>query len=203
LFPSYWSNAFIGGALIAAIAILLPTILHAQQGTPEAIAPLPGISWEGPPGEVEWEPVDQGDSTDGGAQDHTREQHDEATERRQEQDLMAQQAMAEQAKRMADFMFWQTFFQIVVGVALLSGLGITIYYARQIASGVKLSGQARLTDHHTGRQPSSIQSQPAPGAHINQQGATSNFDWGMAVGGRSASFPLRTVADFSHFLSLM
>ena len=172
MFPSYWSNAFIGGALIAAIAILLPAILHAQQGTPEAVARLPGMSWEGPPGEVEWEPVEQVGSTDGGAQDHAtaREQHDEATERRQEQDLMAQQAMAEQAKRMADFMFWQIFFQIVVGVALLSGLGITIYYARQIASGVKLSGQARLTDHHTGRQPSSIESQPAPRAHINQHG---------------------------------
>ena len=35
--------------------------------------------------------------------------------RRQEQDLMAQQAMAEQARRMADFIFWQTFFQIVIG----------------------------------------------------------------------------------------
>ena len=98
--------------MIAAIAILLPAILHAQQGTPEAIARLPGMSWEGPPGEVEWEPVDQVGSTDG---------------------------------------------------------GITIYYARQIASGVKLSGQA-LADHHTGRQPSSIESQPAPRAHINQHG---------------------------------
>ena len=148
------SNAFIRGALIAGIVILLPAILHAQQDTPEASAPLPGIGWQGPPGQVEWEPVDQGDSTDGGAQDHAtaREQHDEATERRQEQDLMAQQAMAEQAKRMADFMFWQIFFQIVVGVALLSGLGITIYYARQIAGGVKLSRQAPLTDHHTGSQ---------------------------------------------------
>ena len=154
--------------MIAAIAILLPAILHAQQGTPEAHAPLPGISWEGPPGQVEWEPVDQGGSTDGGAQDHAtaREQHDEATERRQEQDLMAQQAMAEQAKRMANFMFWQTFLQIVVGVALLIGLGITIYYARQIAGGVKLSRQAPLTDHDTESQPRSVQIQPAAGAHI-------------------------------------
>ncbi len=42
---------------------------------------------------------------------------------------MAQQVMAEQAKRMADFMFWQ----LILGVALLIGVGATIYYARQIA----------------------------------------------------------------------
>ena len=53
----------------------------------------------------------------------------------QEQDLMAQQATAEQANRLADFMFWQTFFQLVVGVALLIGLGATLYYLRQIARG--------------------------------------------------------------------
>ena len=41
--------------------------------------------------------------------------------------------MAEQTKRMAGFMFWQTLFQIVVGVALLIGLGATLYYVRQIA----------------------------------------------------------------------
>ena len=50
--------------------------------------------------------------------------------------------MAEQANRLADFMFWQTFFQLVVGVALLIGLGATIYYLRQIARGSKFSEQA-------------------------------------------------------------
>ena len=84
--------------MIAAIVISLPAILHAQQGAPEAIAPLPGIGWQGPPGEVEWEPVEQAGPTDGRSQDHAtaREQYDEATKRRQEQDLMAKQAMAEQ-----------------------------------------------------------------------------------------------------------
>ena len=42
---------------------------------------------------------------------------------------MAQQVMAEQAKRIADFMFWE----IILGVALLIGVCVTIYYARQIA----------------------------------------------------------------------
>jgi hypothetical protein len=42
---------------------------------------------------------------------------------------MAQQVMAEQSRRMADFMFWQ----LILGVALLIGVGITTYYARQIA----------------------------------------------------------------------
>ena len=42
---------------------------------------------------------------------------------------MAQQVMAEQSKRMADFMFWQ----LILGVALLIGVCVTIYYARQIA----------------------------------------------------------------------
>ena len=155
--------------MIAAIAILLPAILHAQQGTPEAIARLPGMSWEGPPGEVEWEPVDQVGSTDGGAQDHAtaREQHDEATERRQEQDLMAQQAMAEQAKRMADFMFWQIFFQIVVGV----GVG----WASRSTMLVRLRAALSSVDKPSriiipGASPVLSRVQPAPRAHINQQG---------------------------------
>ena len=167
LFPSR-SNVFIGGVLIA--AILLPPSLHAQQSAPEAIPPLPGVGWQGPPGEVEWEPVEQGAPTDGGAQDHAiaRGQREEATKRVQEQDLMAQQATAEQANRLADFMFWQTFFQLVVGVALLIGLGATIYYLRQIARGSKLSEKAPPTAH-TGSQPY-IQSKPAAGARVNQQG---------------------------------
>ena len=86
---------------------------------------------------------------------------------------MAQQAMAAEANRLADFMFWQTFFQVVVGVALLIGLGATIYYLRQIARGSKLSEQARPTAH-TGSQPY-IQSKPAAGARVNQQGNQS-FD---------------------------
>jgi hypothetical protein len=162
-------TAFIGAALIAAIVILLPAILHAQQGAPEAIAPLPGIGWQGPPGEVEWEPVEQAGPTDGRSQDHAtaREQHDEATKRRQEQDLMAKQAMAEQ---MAGFMFWQTLFQIVVGVALLIGLGATLYYVRQIARRDKFSGQRRPTEPHIGGQPY-LESKPAPGTLVNQQGS--------------------------------
>ena len=165
-------NRFIRAALIAAIVILLPAILHAQQGAPEAIAPLPGIGWQGPPGEVEWEPVEQAGPTDGRSQDHAtaREQHDEATKRRQEQDLMAHQAMAEQTKRMAGFMFWQTLFQIVVGVVLLIGLGATLYYVRQIARRDKFSGQRRPTEPHIGGQPY-LQSKPAPGTHVNQQGS--------------------------------
>ena len=165
-------NRFIRAALIAAIVILLPAILHAQQGTPEAIAPLPGIGWQGPPGEVEWEPIEQGGLTDGGAQDHVdaREQHDEATKRRQEPDLMAQQAMAEQARRMADLMFWQTFFQTVIGVALLIGLGATLYYVRQIARGDKFREEPRPTEHNSPGQPY-IQSKPAAGTHVNQQGS--------------------------------
>ena len=165
-------STLIGAALIAAIAILLPAILHAQQGAPEAIAPLPGIGWQGPPGEVEWEPVEQRGLTDGGAQDHVdaREQHDEATKRRQEQDLMAQQAMAEQARRMADLMFWQTFFQTVIGVALLIGLGATLYYVRQIARGDKFREEPRPTEYHSPGQPY-IQSKPAAGTHVNQQGS--------------------------------
>lgn len=99
------SNAFIGGALIAAMAILLSTMPHAQQGGPEVNPPLPGMSWGSPPVQGEWEPADQGGAAQSGAQDHAnaRDQNDEAA---QEQVLIAQQDMAEQARRMADFMFW-------------------------------------------------------------------------------------------------
>ena len=171
LLPSYWwSDAFSGGALIAAIAILLPTILHAQQGTPETIPPPPGISWEGPPAQAEWGPA-QGGAAEGGAQDRSdaREQHDESTERRQEQDLITQQAMAEQARRMADFIFWQ----IVFGAAVLIGLGITIYYTRQTAhaavSAVDLSRQAYLTEHRTRVQAHPIGAQRSHAAQPNQR----------------------------------
>ena len=122
--------------------------------------------------------------TDGGAQDHVdaREQHDEATKRRQEQDLMAKQAMAEQTKRMAGFMFWQTLFQIVVGVALLIGLGATLYYVRQIARRNKFSEQADPRSLTLGANPISRASPPQALTSINK--AASNFDWKMAVGGR-------------------
>jgi hypothetical protein len=169
LLPSYWcSKAFIGGALIAAVAIMLPTTLHAQQGSPEA--PLPGMSWGSPPTEAEWEPTTQGGAKEGDPQDQSGARHDEATDRRQEQVLLAQQAMAEQARRMADFMFWQ----LVLGVALLIGLGITIYYAHQIARAVNLGREASPMDRARG-QAQPVQTQRAEGAKsINK--ARSNFD---------------------------
>jgi hypothetical protein len=73
---------------------------------------------------------------------------------------MAQQAMAEQAKRMADFMLCQ----IVLKGAVLIGLGNTIYYARQIARGIVLR-QASLMDH-----PKPVQPQRAQGVHIDERG---------------------------------
>ena len=55
---------------------------------------------------------------------------------------MAQQVMAEQSKRMADFMFWQ----LILGVALLIGLCVTIYYARQLVrAAVNVGPRAPLT----------------------------------------------------------
>jgi len=67
---------------------------------------------------------------------------------------------------MADFMFWQ----IVIGAAVLVGLGITIYYARQIARAVNLSRKVSLTDNPTGVQAHPVQTQRAEGAHISQRG---------------------------------
>jgi len=73
----------------------------------------------------------------------------EVTERRQEEDLTAQQNLAEQVRRMADLMFWQ----VVIGAAVLIGLAITLYYTRQIAraagNAVGLSREANRTEHHT------------------------------------------------------
>jgi hypothetical protein len=70
---------------------------------------------------------------------------------------MAQQVMAEQSKRMADFMFWQ----LILGVALLIGVGVTIYYARQIArAAVNVGPRAPVTADPTQR---------AEVARINQQ----------------------------------
>jgi hypothetical protein len=70
---------------------------------------------------------------------------------------MAQQIMAEQSKRMADFMFWQ----LILGVAVLIGLCVTIYYARQLVrAAVNVSPRAPAT---------ADPNQRAEGARINQQ----------------------------------
>ena len=82
---------------------------------------------------------------------------------------MAQQSMVEQTKRMAGFMFWQTLFQIVVGVALLIGLGATLYHVRQIARRNKFSETANPRSLTPGA--THLQSKPAPGTHVNQQGS--------------------------------
>ena len=110
--------------MIAAAAILLPVMLHAQDGGPEVIPP-PGTSWGSAPVQGNWEPADRGDVAQDSAPGSTRDAQDHANA----QVLIAQQVMAEQSKRMADFMFWQ----LILGVALLIGVCITIYYARQIA----------------------------------------------------------------------
>ena len=109
--------------MIAAAAILLPAMLHAQEGSPE-VSPPPGTSWGSSPVQGDWEPTDRGGAAQDSSQGSTRDAQDHANA----QVLMAQQVMAEQAKRMADFMFWQ----LILGVALLIGLCVTIYYARQL-----------------------------------------------------------------------
>ena len=121
----YWcSNAIVAGALIATAAMMLPAMLHAQEGSQE-VSPPPGTSWGTPPVQGNWEPTDGGDAAHDSSQGSTQDAPDHANA----QVLMAQQVMAEQSKRMADFMFWQ----LILGVALLIGVCITIYYARQIA----------------------------------------------------------------------
>jgi len=63
--------------------------------------------------------------------------------------------MTEQSKRMADFMFWQ----LILGVALLIGAGVAIYYARQIArAAVNVSPRVPVTP-----------TQRAEGARLDQQ----------------------------------
>ena len=105
-------------------AMLLPAMLHAQEGSPE-VSPPPGTSWGSSPVQGDWEPTDRGDAAQDSSQGSTRDAQDHANA----QVLMAQQVMAEQAKRMADFMFWQ----LILGGALLIGVCVTVYYARQIA----------------------------------------------------------------------
>jgi hypothetical protein len=148
------SNAIVGGALIAAAAMLLPAMLHAQESSPE-VSPPPGTSWGSPPVQGEWEPTAPGDATQDSAKGSTQDARDDANA----QVLMAQQVMAEQSKRMADFMFWQ----LILGVALLIGVGVTIYYARQIA-------RAAVNDSPPGHRPVHADpTQRSEGARLNQQ----------------------------------
>ena len=147
------SNAIVGVALIATAAILLSAMLHAQEGSPEVSPPIPGTSWGSQPVQREWEPTSQGDAAQGSSQATTQD----AQNRANAQVLLAQQVMAEQAKRMADLMFWQ----LILGVALLIGLCVTIYYARQL---VRAAVNVRPRAPATGDL-----NQRAEGARINQQ----------------------------------
>jgi hypothetical protein len=137
--------------LIAAAAMLLPAMLHAQEGSQEVspppgteVSPPPGTSWGSPPVQGNWEPTDRGDDAQDSSQGGTKDAQDHANA----QVLMAQQIMAEQSKRMADFMFWQ----LILGVALLIGVCVTIYYARQIAlAAVNAGPRAPVTADPTQR----------------------------------------------------
>jgi hypothetical protein len=80
-------NAIVGAALIAAAAMLLPAMLHAQEGSPEVSPPIPGMSWGSPPVQREWEPTAQGDAAQGSSQASTQDAQDHANV----QVLMAQQ----------------------------------------------------------------------------------------------------------------
>ena len=136
--------------MIAAAAMLLPAMLHAQEGIPE---PPPGTSWGSPPVQGNWEPTGRGDAAQNSPQGSTPDTQDHANA----QVLMAQQVMAEQSKRMADFMFWQ----LILGGALLIGVCVTIYYARQIArAAVNVSPRAPVHANPTQR---------AENIRINQQ----------------------------------
>ena len=65
--------------------------------------------------------------------------------------------MAEQSKRMADLVFWQ----LILGVALLIGLCVTIYCARQILrAAVNVSPRGPIN---------ADANQRVEGARINQQ----------------------------------
>ena len=139
--------------MIATAAMLLSAMLHAQEGRPEGTPPIPGTSWGSQPVQREWEPTTQEDAAQGSPQARTQDAQNHANA----QVLMAQQIMAEQSKRMADFMFWQ----LILGVALLIGLCVTIYYARQIVrAAVSVSPRAPAT---------ADLNQRAEGARINQQ----------------------------------
>ena len=136
------SNAIVGAALIAAAAMLMPAMLHAQEGSPEVTPPIPGMSWGSPPVQREWEPTAKGDAVQGSSEGSSQGSAQDAQDDANAEVLMAQQVMAEQSKRMADFMFWQ----LILGVALLIGVCVTIYYARQIArAAVNVSPGAPVT----------------------------------------------------------
>ena len=151
--PYRCSNAIVGVALIATAVILLSAMLQAQEGSPEVTPPIPGTSWGSQPVQREWEPTTQEDAAQGSSQATTQDAQNHANA----QVLLAQQVMAEQAKRMADLMFWQ----LIVGVALLIGLCVTIYYARQLVrAAVNVGPRAPATGDLNQR---------AEGARINQQ----------------------------------
>ena len=141
--------------MIAAAAMLPPSIVGAQEGSPE-VSPPPGTSWGSPPVQGNWEPTDRGDAARDSSQGSTQDTPDHANA----QVLMAQQVMAEQAKRIADFMFWQ----VILGVALLIGLCVTIYYARQLT---RAAINANSTAHPSSAQ--GVPTQYAQGPHMNQQ----------------------------------
>src|SRR5262245_59763127 len=144
------SNAIVVLALV--VAASLPAMLHAQEGSTEVTPPVPGTSWGSPPVQGEWETTDQGDAARGGSQVTSQDAQDHANA----QVLMAQQVMAEQSKRMADFMFWQ----LILGLALLIGVGVMTYYARQIArAAVNLNPEAAVDANR----------QHAEGVRLNQQ----------------------------------
>lgn len=150
------SNAIVGAALITAAGMLMPAMLHAQEGSPEVTPPIPGMSWGSPPVQREWEPTAQVDAAQGRSEGSSQGSTQDAQDHANAQVLMAQQVMAEQSKRMADFMFWQ----LILGVALLIGVCVTIYYARQIArAAVNVSPRAPVTADPTQR---------AEGTRINQ-----------------------------------
>ena len=99
------SNAIVRWALIAAAAISLPAKLHAQPGTPEVSPPIPGMSWGSPPVQGEWETTGQRDAAQGTAQGSAQRTAHDAQDHANAQVLIAQQVMAEQARRMAALCF--------------------------------------------------------------------------------------------------
>jgi hypothetical protein len=120
LHHSRFPSAIVKGILI--VGALLPAMLHAQEGS-QGLSPPPGTSWGSAPVQGEWE------STGEAARDTSQVDTQVSPDQANAQVLMAQQVMAEQSKRMADFMFWQ----LILGGSLLILAGIAIYYARQIA----------------------------------------------------------------------
>jgi hypothetical protein len=124
------------GPLLAGLLMLLPQALHAQQLTPESetLPPPPGATWERPPSQQDVEPIPQGGSAERDAHSNTGT-GSESTESHPEESLEAQQALAEQARRIAILTYWQ----IAIGAAVLIGLALTIFYTRQTARTVALA----------------------------------------------------------------